>query len=149
MRSRRSSDAANALANYPVSSACSDFRASRRSLTSGDGVARDLTKAEQLNERGCEGRYPHACTSHARLLFARREVDHDTEWLALFEYACQQHDGFACGRLGAIYQNGDGVPEDPQLGAQFAQRACVLGELELCSTTATQTSPVAPRAESK
>lgn len=31
VRSRRSSDAANALANYPVSSGCSDFRASRRS----------------------------------------------------------------------------------------------------------------------
>jgi TPR repeat protein len=115
----------------------------------GDGVARDLTKAEQLYERGCEGRYPHACTSQARLLFARREVDHDTKWLALFEYACQQHDGFACGRLGAIYQNGDGVPKDQPLGAQFAQRACELGEVDLCSPTAAQPSPTAPRSESK
>jgi TPR repeat protein len=115
----------------------------------GDGVPRDLTIAEQLYERGCEGSYPHACTSLARLLFARRAVGHDNRWLQLFEWSCQAYDGFACGKLGAIYQNGDGVPKDAELGALFVQRACQLGETALCSTTSAQSPPVAPRAESK
>jgi TPR repeat protein len=50
----------------------------------------------------------------------------------LYERACAEKEGAACGNLGELYRSGSGVPKDRVRAAELFERGCDLDQGESC-----------------
>lgn len=109
----------------------------------GLGGPADDREAAKLYSLGCESDGcvpgdPIACSNLA--VFYRRGrggLDPDTRRSAeLFRRACDRGQGVACGELGAMTSNGDGVRRDETRAAVLHEKGCSLGYVVACANLA-------------
>jgi hypothetical protein len=83
----------------------------------GQGLPRDLAKAEVFFRRGCALGDADACERVHGIELSKR---------------CDHYSAFACRELAEAYTRGRGVDSDRNIAAQFYRKACLLGESAAC-----------------
>jgi|SRR5690606_9987285 len=102
-------------------------------LTRGDGVAKEIRRAEALFEAACKAGDWNGCINRAQ-----RYMDGDSEKelvvaADLFRRACDAGGMVGCLELGLAHRYGGGVKQDAKLAAQLVARACSGGFFTACS----------------
>jgi uncharacterized protein len=99
-------------------------------LQDGDGVAKDVTRAQRLFTTQCDAGDGRACNLLGVLLSEER---HDDQHAAiLFERACRAKDAYGCAQLGGALADGRGVALDVAHGTRLLSDACDGGVVAAC-----------------
>ena len=95
----------------------------------GHGVDADPKQAMSIYSHACQENIPDGCGRLGAMLLMM-----DVEQGAmLLERACQLGSTFACERLGILYHDGDGVPQNDRHALELSRRACEAGSGDACS----------------
>ena len=94
------------------------------------GSAADSRKAYEYHQRACDMGVTASCRSCAQLA--------ESQGRAAFAMPCLQRgcnagDGASCMSLGAMYETGQGTPQNTQLAIGMYTRACAQGHRAACS----------------
>ena len=113
----------------------------------GEGVAKNLDTAEELNRRSCRASPKFGCWSAAFFL-NRNKRGRPAEIVSLYETSCDNGLGGSCKDAAEFYQGGKGIAPNPAKAASLHQAACKLDK-ELCpkqaAAPARSASPPAAR----
>lgn len=99
----------------------------------GDGVPRDLKRANELFRSACKLEFGPGCRLLGEAYAEGAGLRPDPRGAASFSIrACLLGDAIGCGNAGVNYQRGLGVQANPSKAAHYFQRACTLGESRYC-----------------
>jgi serine/threonine-protein kinase len=104
----------------------------------GEGVAKDPSKAFGLYTRACDRKLALACVNVGAMLFDGEGVLKDEATAVhLFFQGCEGGAPAGCVNVSEAYATGRGVPKDPAQSVAFAERACAGGAGAGCVRVAT------------
>ena len=99
----------------------------------GEGVAKDLNKANSLYEKACSLDNGTGCNNLGYNYQYGNGVTRDLNKAnSFYEKACSLDDGVVCIILGDNYQYGNGVTKDLNKANSFYEKACSLGVEDVC-----------------
>lgn len=103
----------------------------------GDGMARDASRAAQLFEKACGGGDVPSCVNRGHMLADGSGVTKDEAKAAeLFEKACTDGSAEGCGFHGVLLLEGRGVTKDLGKAAEALKHACEGGHDKSCGRAA-------------
>ncbi len=102
--------------------------------SNGNGVSKNLAKANELFSKSCDNNEMKACRNLG-LLYANGDgVEKNYAKAAeLFQKACDGNEMKGCYNLAVAFQNGDGVTQNEQKAIALYDKACKLGDQNSCN----------------
>jgi TPR repeat protein len=96
----------------------------------------DVSRAQRLFERACEGGLGAACESRGSYLQYDLDGRHPPDWpqaLTLFQKACDLGDGYGCQKLAKAFEQGKDAALLHGRATALFERACDLGMHAVCA----------------
>lgn len=99
----------------------------------GEGVAKDASRAVVLYTEACDGGFALACSNLGLEYYNGTGVARDfSKAVALYSKACDAGAPQGCTNLGVNYQNGEGVAKDDSRAAALYSKGCKGGDNDGC-----------------